>query len=115
MSRGQIWQIDLDPVVGNEASKARPALIVGRTALSHHALRNNVGVVTVVPLTRNVARVFDFQVLIAAHSSGLAHDSKAQAEQIRSVSVERLVRQLGAVTEDVSAQVDGAIRTYLVL
>ena len=113
MSRGEIWQVDLDPVIGNEAAKTRPALIVGRTALARYALQRNIGVVTVVPLTRNVGRVFDFHVRITAQESGLPHDSKAQAEQIRSISVKRLVRQLGAVTEEVSLQVDDAISIYL--
>lgn len=113
MSRGQIWQVDLDPTVGNEAAKTRPALIVGRPALTRHALRAGTGVVTVVPLTTNTMRVFDFQVLVTATDSSLPHDSKAQAEQLRTVSVRQLVRQIGAVPEAVSQQVDSAIRLYL--
>ena len=113
MSRGQIWRVDLDPAVGNQARKTRPALIVGRTALTRRALESSTGVVTVVPLTSNTARVWDFQVLIPASASGLRQDCKAQAEQVRTVSVRRLLQQVGAVPEPVSIQVDEAIRLYL--
>jgi mRNA interferase MazF len=43
----------------------------------------------------------------------LAKDSKAQAEQIRTVSVTRLVERVGRVPERVSREVDNAIRIYL--
>jgi mRNA interferase MazF len=54
------------------------------------AARLQRGVVTVAPITSNVQRVFSFQVLLPAQSTGLRIDSKAQAEQVRSISVERL-------------------------
>lgn len=43
------------------------------------------GVVTVVPVTSNISRVFPFQTLLPAEATGLRVASKAQAEQIRSV------------------------------
>ena len=54
------------------------------------------GVVTVVPVTSNTDVIHPFQVMLEAASTGLNLDSKAQAEQIRSVDVRRigsLVRQ----------------------
>jgi len=112
VSRGEIWRVEFDPVVGREPNKARPALIVGRTSLTKYAMSAGT-TVTVVPLTRNVSKVFAFQVLVPAGTGGLAWDSKAQAEQIRTISTKRLVEQLGAVNEEVSASVDEAIRVYL--
>jgi probable F420-dependent oxidoreductase len=52
-------------------------------------------VITVVPVTSNVERVYPFQVLLPAGQSGLDKDSKAQAEQVRSISVERLAHRIG--------------------
>lgn len=49
------------------------------------------GVVTVIPLTSKTDRVLPFQVLLLATQTGLAKDSKAQVEQIRSVSITRVV------------------------
>lgn len=112
MSRGEIWRVNLDPHIGSEAAKTRPALIVGRRALADYAMTNG-GTVTVVPLTTNTKTVHDFQVLIPAGDSGLPSDSKAQAEQIRTISTERLVGREGGVTAEISAAVDEAIRVYL--
>ncbi|WP_062383646.1 type II toxin-antitoxin system PemK/MazF family toxin [Demequina iriomotensis] len=110
--RGEIWRADLDPARGVEASKVRPVLIVGRRMLVDAAMRVG-GTVTVVPITSNVAKVFDFQVLLPAGTGGLEVDSKAQAEQIRTLSVTRLMVRLGAVPSETSSRVDDAIRLYL--
>jgi len=71
------------------------------------------GMVTVVPVTSNTASVYPFQVLLPAGTGGLTVTSKAQAEQIRTVSVARLVERIGAVPTQVSARIDAAIRVYL--
>ncbi|MDX6226883.1 MAG: mRNA interferase MazF [Frankiales bacterium] len=65
------------------------------------------------PVTSNVARVLAFQVLLPARSSGLRVDSKAQAEQVRSVSVERLGPSLGLLSPDLMAALDAALRLHL--
>ncbi|MEA5120011.1 MAG: type II toxin-antitoxin system PemK/MazF family toxin [Propionibacterium sp.] len=62
------------------------------------AARLGRGVVTVVPVTSNTTRVFPFQVLLPAAETGIHVDSKAQAEQVRSVSVERLGRVIGRLS-----------------
>ena len=113
MSRGELWWVDFDPSMGTEVAKRRPALIVGRDALVRSTLERGSGTVTVVPVTSSVAKVYSFQVLLSAGIGGLERDSKAQAEQIRTVSVRRLVERIGKVPERVSRQVDDAIRLYL--
>jgi mRNA interferase MazF len=79
------------------------------------AARLGRGVVTVVPVTSNVVTVYPFQVLLPAATTGLAVDSKAQAEQIRSVSVERMRRRLGRISPTELAQLDNALRLHLEL
>jgi mRNA interferase MazF len=59
--------------------------------------------------------VYPFQVLLAAGEGGLSGESKAQAEQIRSVDVTRLHRRLGTLTEPTVRQLDQAIRLHLAL
>ena len=73
------------------------------------------GVVTVVPVTSNVGRVFPFQVLLPADETGLRVDSKAQAEQLRSVSVQRVGSAVGRVPPRLLAAVDEALRIHLQL
>lgn len=115
MRRGDICLVDLEPVRGSEASKRRPAVIVSNDGANLTALRLGRGVVTVVPLTSNVERVYPFQVLLPHAATGLDRDSKAQAEQVRSVDVDRIGARLGAVPSAVMVQVDEALRLHLAL
>lgn len=115
MLRGEIRLADLDPVRGSEATKRRPAVIVSNDRANSVATRLGRGVVTVVPVTSNTDRVFPFQALLPARSTGLRQDSKAQAEKVRSIPVERLGAVLGQAPADVMAQLDDALRLHLQL
>lgn len=75
----------------------------------------NRGVVTVVPVTSNVSRVFPFQVLLPASECRLPADSKAQAEQVRSVSIARVGRRVGQLTPALLAALEDALRLHLSL
>ena len=97
MRRGEIRLVDLDPVRGSEANKRRPAVIVSNDGANSTAARLGRGVVTVVPVTSSTDRVYPFQVLLPASGTGLDRDSKAQAEQVRSVAVERVGTLVGVV------------------
>ena len=115
MERGDIVLVSIDPSVGSEQSKVRPAVIVSNNAANNSADRRGKGVITVVPITSNVKSVYPFQVLLPMKDSGLAIDSKAQAEQVRSVSTERLVRKLGRVSTRRMLELDDALRLHLAL
>jgi mRNA interferase MazF len=115
MLRGEIRLVDLDPPRGSEANKRRPAVVVSNDRANSVAARLGRGVVTVVPITSNTARIFPFQILLPAAATGLRLDSKAQAEQVRSVAVERLGSVLGRVPADVLSAVDDALRLHLQL
>ena len=56
------------------------------------------GVITVVPLTSNAEHLYPFHVLLGSADTGLTRDSKALAEQVRSVAVERVGARLGIVS-----------------
>ena len=115
MRRGEVCLVDLEPTVGSEANKRRPSVIVSNDRANATAERLGRGVVTVVPITSNVARVFPFQVLVPAGSSGLHVDSKAQAEQVRSIAVERVGPSLGHLPAMVMDDLDQALRLHLQL
>lgn len=115
MRRGELRLVDLEPVRGSEMDTRRPAVVVSNDAANASAVRQGKGVVTVVPVTSTVTRVFPFQVLLPAGSSGLPVDSKAQAEQVRSVSVERLGPPLGALSDELLRLLDAALRLHLAL
>ncbi len=115
MRRGEICLVDLAPTRGSEADRQRPAVIVSNDGANGTATRLGRGVVTVVPVTSNVAHVYPFQVLLEADVTGLARDSKAQAEQVRSVAIERIGRRVGFVPATVMTQLDEALRLHLAL
>ena len=68
---------------------------------------------TVVPVTSNVRRIYPFQVRLTARACGLPRDSKAQAEQIRAVAVERLHSRVGRVPPPIMSRIDDALRLHL--
>jgi mRNA interferase MazF len=97
------------------APESSPSLFrVPRTCVSTSAGLGR-GVVTVVPVTSNIRRVFPFQALLPAAATGLPQDSKAQAEQVRSVAVDRVGGRIGVVPPRLMEQVDEALRVHLAL
>jgi mRNA interferase MazF len=115
MLRGEVRMVDLDPVRGAEANKRRPAVLVSNDAANGIAARLGRGVLTVVPVTSSVERVFPFQVLLPAGAGGLPRDSKAQAEQVRSIDAERIGELLGRLPEQLMGSLDDALRLHLAL
>ena len=113
MRRGEIRLVDLDPVRGSEADKRRPGVIVSNDGANSAAQRLGRGVITIVPVTSNVARVYPFQALLTAEETGLRVDSKAQAEQVRSVAVERVGERVGVLPPQLLAMLDEALRLHL--
>jgi len=115
MRRGDIWLFDLEPTQGSEAGKVRPVVIVSNDGANISALRTGGGVVTVVPVTSNVSHVLSFQVELDPAHTGLRTASKAQPEQIRSVSVSRAITRVGGIRESDMSRLDTALRTHLSL
>jgi mRNA interferase MazF len=115
MLRREIRLVNLDPVVGAEANKRRPAVIVSNDGANATAARLGRGVVTVVPVTSNLATVYPFQVKLSAEATGLRTGSKAQAEQVRSVAVQRMGPRVGRVPADLMEEIDEALRIHLAL
>lgn len=115
MRRGEIRLVDLEPVRGSEANKRRPAVIVSNDAANATAARLGRGVVTIVPVTSNVTRVYPFQVHLPQDAAGLGRESKAQAEQVRSVAVERVGEPVGRLPAPLLRELDEALRLHLAL
>lgn len=115
MRRGEIRLVDLEPARGAESNKLRPAVLVSNDGANSSAARLGRGVVTVVPVTSNVSKVYPFQVLLRADQTGLDRDSKAQAEQIRSVDVRRIGGRVGRLPADVLDELNEALRLHLAI
>jgi mRNA interferase MazF len=115
MRRGDIYVVDFEPSQGAEAGKERPAVIVSNDWTQRKVEELNWGVINVVPVTSNVARTHRFQVHLPAEATGLDRDSRAQAEQIRAVTIGRLLTRVGRVPPPLMRQLDEALRIQLAL
>lgn len=115
MRRGDIYWVDLEPTTGTEANKTRPAVIVSNDAANRATQRYGRGALTVIPVTSNARHLFPFHVFLPAGTCGLTKDSKAQAEQIRSVDVRRLGEWIGSLSAEALSAVDNALRLQLAL
>ena len=94
--KGEIWLVNLDPTLGDEIRKVRPAIVVSRDALGVLALR------VVVPLTGWQDRFRGSRWLVRIDPDGsnnLDKPSTADAFQVRSVSTGRFVRTLGRLSD----------------
>jgi mRNA interferase MazF len=113
MRRGDVVWVDLNPVRGREADKIRPAVLVSNDGANRSADERGRGVVTIVPITTNVKRIYPFQVLLPRNSCGLAKDSKAQAEQVRGIDVQRVTEVAGRLSPTLMSALDDALRLHL--
>ncbi len=110
MRKGEIWLINLDPTVGAEIRKTRPAIIVSEDAIGLLPLR------VIVPLTdwKDRYAVAAWMVSISPNAqNGLAKTSAADAFQIRSVSHERFVQRLGKLSSDQISQIVKAVQIVI--
>lgn len=106
--RGDIWTVDLEPVVGSEQGKARPALVI----------QNDVGnqyspVLIVAALTSGEEARFDVEVVVKAPEGGLQRDSLVLLNQIRTIDKRRLGRYWGHLPPPTMRRVDEAIKISL--
>ncbi len=109
MRRGEIYYADLSPTVGSEINKLRPVLIVSNDANNRAATT-----VTVLPITSNVNRIYPFEVHLSSKDSGLPKPSKAQAQQIRTISKERVRGgALGRLDAALMRKTEDALRLHL--
>jgi len=113
--RGDICLVNFEPTVGSEAARTRPAVIVSNDGANATARLLGRGVITVVPITSNVREIYPFQAMLPAQDTGLDVDSKAQAEQVRSVAIERVGPVIGTVPFQLMVQLDEALRIHLSL
>lgn len=107
--RGEIYWVNLDPTVGSEISKTRPALIISNNTGNQYASR-----VIIAPISSSgISKVYPFEVLVQAGEGGLSHRSKVLLDQIRTVDKTRLGQKIGTLTTKHMKQVDHAIRLSL--
>jgi len=110
MKRGEIWRINLDPSIGAEIHKTRPAVILSVDAIGSLPLR------VVVPITGwkdKFAQATWLVRLEPDESNNLDKPSAADTFQVRSVSETRFVDLRGTLSDADMARVEDAVRIVL--
>lgn len=109
LSRGDIFLVDLNPIVGTEQAGIRPALVLQinrANAVSPHTI--------IIPFTTKIREVkLPSHVRIPAGVGGLAEDSILLCEQIRVIDKRRLMRRTGSIGEEYLGEVAVAIKVIL--
>ena len=104
MRRGEVWWVELGPRLGGEVRKRRPAVIVSNDAANRFLNR-----LQVVPLTSNVDKLYPSEAYVTVGG----RRSKAMADQITTVSKQRLTRKLGAIAAGEIERLEHALLVQL--
>lgn len=102
--RGDVYWVGLDPVIGTEMRKTRPAVIVSNDSCNHYGTR-----VVVLPITSNVSSLFPGEALITVKGK----PGRALGDQIRSIDTSRLKARVGTLTPVEMARIDEALAITL--
>jgi len=106
--RGEIWFVSLEPVVGHETGKTRPALVISND-------RNNLfaETVTVLPITSKTEKIYPFEVFLPSKETHLAKDSKVKCNQIRTVDKKRVINFVSSLFPEKLEKVEKALLIHL--
>jgi mRNA interferase MazF len=111
IKRGEIYLTVLDPVVGKEISKTRPVVVVSNDKNNEFS-----ATVTILPLTsRNLQKIYPFEVFLPKGAGNLPKDSKVKADQIRTLDKSRLLTLIGKLEREEIIQIEKAVKIHLKL
>jgi mRNA interferase MazF len=106
INRGEIWLIDLNPVVGHEQSGIRPALIISDDLFNHSPAE----IVIIVPITSKYKGI---PTHVELGENILEVKSYIKTEDIRSISIKRLIRKIGDVDYQIMQGVEDRLKLLL--
>jgi mRNA interferase MazF len=111
IKRGFIYLAALDPVIGNEIAKTRPVAVISNDKNNEFS-----GTVTVLPITsRNLRKIYPFEVYLEKGSGNLPKNSKLKADQIRTLDKSRLIKMIGELGTTQIAAIEKALKIHLEL
>lgn len=104
MKRGDIWWVNFDPSIGSEIKKTRPAIIVSNDISNQYATR-----VQVIPATSATQKLYPCEAFVTIKGQ----KSKVMADQIMTVSKERLYNFIGHISFNEIEDIDYILRLQL--
>jgi len=102
--RGDVYWVNLDPVVGSEIRKTRPAVVVSNDSCNRYGTR-----VVVLPITSNVGSLYPGEAMVDIKGK----PGRALGDQIRSIDKRRLKARVARLTADEMSRVDEALAITL--
>ena len=109
IKRGDIFLAGLDPVIGKEIAKTRPVAVISNDLNNQFS-----GTVTVLPITsKNLEKIYPFEVFLAGGTSGLTKDSKIKTDQIRTLDQRRLLKFIGKLGNREMEAIEKALIVHL--
>ena len=107
--RGDLYWVSLDPTIGSEIAKTRPAVIISNNVGNQYAER-----VIVAPIsTGDTNKIYPFEVKLAIGEGGIGQLSKVLLDQICTVDKARLGSRLGTLDPAKVEEINRAIRLSL--
>jgi mRNA interferase MazF len=107
--RGEIYLTALDPAVGHEIKKTRPALVIQNDVTNQYGMTTIIAAIT----SRVSTPPYPNEVVVQPIGTGLEIVSTVRLDQIRTVDRKRLIKRLGKVSPEVMRKVDEAIKISL--
>jgi mRNA interferase MazF len=107
-ARGEIWFVNLDPTQGREQAGNRPAIVLSVNQFN----QGPADLVVVCPIT-SVKKGIPLHVKITPPEGGLSKESYVKCEDVRSISIQRLIKRFGAVSPDTLTEVEDRLRILL--
>jgi mRNA interferase MazF len=102
--RGDVYWVVLDPALGTEIRKTRPAVVISNDSCNMHGTR-----VVVLPLTGNVSSLYPGEALVRVSGK----PTRALGDQIRSLDKARLRTRIGRLSPHELGDVEHAVRITL--
>ncbi len=106
IKRGEVYLVNFDPTIGGEIKKTRPAVVVSTDKANPHLNR-----VIVIPLTSNVEKLYPAEAKVILKKK----ESKAMADQIRTISKQRIIKKIGKLDSKDMKKIEDVIKLVLEL
>jgi mRNA interferase MazF len=110
IKRGNIYLANLDPTIGSEINKIRPVVVISNDINNKYS-----NTISILPITSNTKSIYPFEVFLEAGIGNLPKNSKAKADQIRTIDKLRLIKEVGSLSENHLKLIEEAVKIHLLL
>lgn len=104
IERGEVYWVNFEPSLGGEIKRTRPAIVLSNNAANAYLNR-----VQVIPITSNTDRLFPGEAYVRLNTE----KRKAMADQLTTVSKQRLGTKIGFLSDDDLGKVEVAVLLQL--